>query len=79
PEHHPQLVRHQTLNQIRHARLNERSRHKKRRLRWSRRSSLSSAAHRSGYMELHAAGFELRHEERLAPVVDGSSVPWGSD
>lgn len=36
-----------------------------------------SAAHRSGYMELHAAGFELRHEERLAPVVGGSSVPGG--
>ncbi|MFJ6637096.1 hypothetical protein ACIQMR_38170, partial [Streptomyces sp. NPDC091376] len=32
PEQHPQLVRHQPFNQIRHARINERSRHKKRRL-----------------------------------------------
>ncbi|MFE7907352.1 hypothetical protein, partial [Streptomyces albogriseolus] len=32
PEQRPQLVRHQPLYQIRHALLNERSRHKKRRL-----------------------------------------------
>lgn len=32
PEQHPQLVRHQPLNQIRHAQTNGRPRHKKRRL-----------------------------------------------
>ncbi|MFI1259169.1 helix-turn-helix domain-containing protein, partial [Streptomyces netropsis] len=30
PEQHPQLVRHQPLSQIRHARFNDRSSHKKR-------------------------------------------------
>ncbi|TDU73502.1 DDE family transposase [Streptomyces sp. KS 21] len=41
PEQHPQLVRHQPLNQIRHARFNERSRHKKRCL--TRLQSLADA------------------------------------
>ncbi|WP_435813062.1 helicase associated domain-containing protein [Streptomyces werraensis] len=75
PEQHPQLIRHQSLNQIRHAQLNERSSHKKRRLSKAQQAfqrgiqALAQYIAREGHHRVPKA-----HAEEIAVEGEAASV-----